>query len=152
MRQLLKEVTLENKKAAQITLILWKRAVVFWQITVFLPCEELNARQASTKKEAVADNPNRISETCVLAPDDGTTQREGACFCRVGETQSGPTLTGVLSPTNAEHALESTSAHQSKNEELIIYSKQSKTSLFAVPTSIYNATIILRQFTFYSLK
>jgi hypothetical protein len=55
--------------------------------------------------------------------------REGACFYKAGETQSGPTLTGVLSP-QAEHAPESTSAQQSqqsKTEELTISSKQNKT-------------------------
>jgi hypothetical protein len=55
--------------------------------------------------------------------------REEACFYRTGETQSGPTLTGVLS-LHAEHARESTSAQQSEIEELIIPSKQNKALFF----------------------
>jgi hypothetical protein len=65
----LKEVTLE-RIAVQLSLNLWKGAIVFWQVAVFLPCEQLNARQVPAMKETAAGKP-----TCVLAPGDGTTQR-----------------------------------------------------------------------------
>jgi hypothetical protein len=90
---------------------------MFRQVTVFLPCEEMDAEQVPAKKEAVADKSVK-PVSWLLAT---TLLRDGACHYKAGETQSGPTLTGVLSP-HAEHAPEPTSAHRvkMKNESPLV--------------------------------